>query len=70
MCVLNIQHANTAKNATCINDGIDENKWKIFGSKSYIQLLREIKGTNIMIANSNEDDKLSQISEHQKYEKL
>lgn len=43
----------------------------MFGSKSCIQLIREIKGTNVItIADRNNDDKLSQISEHQEYEKL
>lgn len=28
LCVLNIQQANPAKNATCINNGADENEWK------------------------------------------
>lgn len=71
LCVLNIQQANPAKNATCINNGVDENEWKIFGSKSCIQLIREIKGTNVIpIADRNKDVKLSQLSEHQKYEEL
>lgn len=36
-----------------------------------MQLIREIKGTNIItLVNRNKDDKLSQISEHEKHEKL